>query len=240
MRICIIGDSHSLFCFCEVAEASIFWLGPISMHRIGRDGLESVLPRNCRLNDFNAVILAFGEIDCRAHVPKIAERKSTSVDVVVDDLADRYIAAVVQAHKSFQGLAAICCVIPPAAHTLPLEPGETLDEVRERQLYIRRRLNLRLGILAKQYSLRFIDFYDAYANGQGELEPALSDGGLHIDPKQTKPIVAITANCLEIPLTHRPLDRDVFLIPVGNYWRRKRQLVDIWFKSRLKRMAGRA
>ena len=94
-------------------------------------------------------------------------------------------------------------------------------------------LNHKLRALCAANGISFVDFYDAYATNAGELEASLSDGGLHIDPKQTKPIVQLTAACLGIPLTHRPLDRDLFLIPVGNYVRRRRQLIDLWFKSKI-------
>ena len=102
-RIGVIGDSHSLFCFCEVAEASIFWRGPISMHRVGRDGLLSVLPPKCRLSDYDALVIVFGEIDCRAHVPNIATRKGLSLDAVIEDLAVRYVAAIAAVRGGFSG-----------------------------------------------------------------------------------------------------------------------------------------
>jgi hypothetical protein len=35
------------------------------------------------------------------------------------------------------------------------------------------------------------------------------------------------------------LDRDIFLWPVGNYWRRRRQLLDQWFKARTARILRR-
>ena len=239
-RIGVIGDSHSLFCFCEVAEASIFWRGPISMHRVGRDGLLSVLPPKCRLSDYDALVIVFGEIDCRAHVPSIATRKGLSLDAVIEDLAVRYVAAIAAVRGGFSGPIAICCVIPPAGATLPLEPGEDMAVAVRGQVYIRRLLNARLRALGGAAGLLFVDFYDAYATATGELQPSLSDGALLVSPKQTQAIVTATAATLGLALTHKPIDRDVFLIPVGNYWRRRRQLVDVWFKAQLKRMTGRA
>lgn len=238
MKLCVAGDSHSLFCFCEVAEASIFWLGPVLMHRVARDGLRSVLPRSCRLGDYDALFLVFGEIDCRVHVANIAARDGLPVAAVVEDLAARFVVAIGDVQRDCAKPIAICCVIPPMA-TLALQPGETQDEARRSQIGVRRLMNERLRALAAERGIRFIDFYDAYAAKTGELEPSLSDGVVHIGRGQTKAIVDATAACLGVPLTYRPIDRDIFLIPVGYYWRRRRQLLDVWFKRQLKFLTGR-
>jgi hypothetical protein len=239
MRLCVIGDSHSLFCFCETAEASIFWLGPVLMHRIARDGLRSVLPRRCKLARFDALVLVFGEIDCRVHVTSIAKRDGKPVAAVVEDLAARFVSAIADIQREFAKPIAICCVIPPMS-TLALEPGETQEEARRSQVGIRRLMNDRLRTFAAGRDIRFIDFYDDYAAETGELLPGMSDGVVHIGRGKTKPIVDATAATLGVPLTYRPIDRDIFLIPVGYYWRRRRQLLDVWFKRQLKHLTGRA
>ena len=239
MRLCVIGDSHSLFCYCEVAEASIFWLGPVLMHRIARDGLQSVLPRRCKLARFDALVLVFGEIDCRVHVTGIAKRDGKPVAAVVEDLVARFVAVIGDVQREFAKPIAICCVIPPMP-PLALEPGETQDGACRVQVDIRRLMNDRLRVLAAGRGIRFIDFYDAYAAETGELKPGMSDGVVHIGRGQTRAIVEATVASLEMPLTYRPLDRDIFLIPVGYYWRRRRQLLDVWFKRQLKFRTGRA
>lgn len=238
MRLCVIGDSHSLFCYCEVAEASIFWLGPDLMHRIARDGLQSVLPRRCKLARFDALVLVFGEIDCRIHVRNIAKRDGKPVADVVEELVARFVTAIGDVQREFAKPIAICCVIPPMS-ILALEPGETQEGARRNQVGIRCLMNDRLRTLAAGRGIRFIDFYDAYAAKTGELKPSLSDGVVHIGRGQTKAIVDATAACLGVPLTYRPIDRDIFLIPVGYYWRRRRQLLDVWFKRQLKFLTGR-
>ena len=97
MRIVVIGDSHSVFCFGGIVEAEIYWLGPVTMHRVGRDGLRRLLFDKRRWigwSSVEAAILSFGEIDCRSHVETVASRTGRSVDAVLEELAGRYIEAV--------------------------------------------------------------------------------------------------------------------------------------------------
>jgi hypothetical protein len=230
--IAVVGDSHSLFCFSEIDEARVFWRGPVLMHRVGRDGVTSILPPRFPTRRFKGIIFMFGEIDCRIHVQVIAARQSAPVEAVIDDLVTRYIAAIVKFREIFSGQVAVSCVIPPAALTLPVGLDETVAEASQQQVRIRRRLNRRLSDLATENGIAFIDFYDEFATATGDLDVTLSDGGVHLDPKRSQPILNATAASLGRALTHRPLDRDIFLLAAGNYWRRQRQLLDRRLKGR--------
>jgi hypothetical protein len=237
--IAVVGDSHSLFCFCEIDEARIYWRGPVLMHRVGRDGVASILPRRFPLRRFDGIVFVFGEIDCRVHVARVAARLAISTDAVVDDLVPRYIASIREFRAGYSGRIAISCVIPPAAATLPIAAVMTAAEACLQQVQIRRYMNTLLRRAAAEHGLDFVDFYDAFAVDAGEIDPARSDQGVHIDPRQTGPVLAATAAALALPLTPQPLDRDIFLWPVGNYWRRRRQLLDQWFKDRTARILRR-
>lgn len=97
---------------------------------------------------------------------------------------------------------------------------------------------MRLCVIGDSHSL--FCYCEVAAAETGELKPGMSDGVVHIGRGQTRAIVEATVASLEMPLTYRPLDRDIFLIPVGYYWRRRRQLLDVWFKRQLKLLTGRA
>jgi hypothetical protein len=238
MKVGVVGDSHSVFCFAEMVEARIYWRGPTLMHRVARDGIDAILPRRFKASSFDALIFVFGEIDCRMHVTPVALKSGRSIEHVVDDLAARYIARVTHFRRTFCGAVSIMGVIPSAASMIPVARDETSAVARQRQVNIRRRLNARLKSLADANAIGFIDVHDAYADADGELQAQYWDGNVHIAPNQTRTIVDAAAASLNLPLTYRRLNQDVFLIPVGNYWKRRRELVNAWAKKRWRAVIG--
>lgn len=184
MALLTLGDSHSLFCYAGVAEARIYWRGPVTMHRAGRDGIRSLVPKNCRPERQDILILSFGEIDCRVHIPKIAHSRQINTKSETLALCDKFELAFEKFSKKNQSRLAISCVIPPSRFGLPIELYRNEDEAFEDAVIIRDTMNNRLSQMAP-----LIDFRASFRTASGELCPDKSDGSIHIDSRESKPVV---------------------------------------------------
>lgn len=185
MPLLTLGDSHALFCYAGVADARIYWRGPVTMHRVARDGISSIVPGNFKPSRDDVVVLSFGEIDCRAHIPKIASGRQTSTRAETLALCDRFEKAFVQFAKKYPARLAISCVIPPSKEVLLTEYYRSADECFEDAIAIRNVMNDRLSGIAP-----LIDFRDSFRSVDGGLLPEMSDGLMHIDSRKSQPIVA--------------------------------------------------
>ncbi len=90
----VFGDSHAHYLFSRAPGAIVNWLGPYTMHRIGRDGVDFL---GRRVNDGDKVLFVFGEIDVRCHMVRVDRERGNGIESVATDLASRYTAAVMQA-----------------------------------------------------------------------------------------------------------------------------------------------
>ncbi|UPA22778.1 SGNH/GDSL hydrolase family protein [Candidatus Peribacteria bacterium] len=186
-----IGDSHADFTFRTLPSIIRLPLGPVTMHRIGRDGLtpfalfstQSFLWPQRLLRTGDTICLSFGEIDCRCHIKKQIETGRTEEEVITT-LASSYIESILRAQMDGVTIV-IMSVTPPArAHYLEdfrvFRPQGT-DEERSRYTY---RLNQQLQSLAALHGLPYIDTYSRYKDTDGMLIYPLSDGKTHIkDPR---------------------------------------------------------
>ena len=182
-RLVVIGDSHAPYCYGGIAEAEIYWLGAITMHRVARDGLSRVLLDKRWWIGWRSVenaILCFGEIDSHAQFEKVAKRQGWTIDAVIDDLIDRYLRSLCSHphHAKFS----LSCVVPPA-------PSD--DAYQDT---MRRRVNRRLAQWGAERGFRFVDFYGAVD---------ISADGRHVDDDNTEPICEIAARALGAQLTYR-------------------------------------
>jgi hypothetical protein len=193
----VIGDSHSMYCFAAIREARIRYLPLLTAHRVGRDGIMSVIPTDFQIGDGDRLITSFGEIDCRAHVENIAARRGLSAEAILDDLADRYTAAL--RVLSARGVEVwVSCVIPPSRRS-------QMDETAIRaQVSIRRALNERLALRAADRGLGFLDFYDRIAGPDGVLpNRASAPDGFHVDANRVDAIREVVSSTLGIRLHRR-------------------------------------
>ncbi len=163
-----LGDSHS-WCFKFIPGCKIHHVGSVMMFRVGRDGWHEP---GIEPND--TVIWAFGEIDVRCHVVRIADRDGRTIEDVANALADAYVASVLKA----TGRHVIACVTPPSnmGDCPPLPMYGTLEQRTQATLL----LNARLKWNCEQHGIPWLDFYWKYANPDGSLDMAKSDGIVHL------------------------------------------------------------
>lgn len=184
MALLTLGDSHALFCYAGVAGARIYWRGPVTMHRASRDGIPSLVPKNCRPEVADILVLSFGEIDCRVHIPKIAHLRRTTTKAETLVLCDRFGKAFERFSKKSQCRLAISCIIPPTRLALPTEYYRSEEECFEDALTIRDMMNSRLSQIAP-----LIDFRENFKTESGELRADMSDGNIHVDSRRSQPVV---------------------------------------------------
>lgn len=173
MSLVVLGDSHALFSFAGVSGARIHWQTGATMHRAARDGIRSLLPRFPFLTRRDTLVLVYGEVDCRAHIPRLAIKNNRSPIEEADALLDRYALAVSEFWT--RANVALCCV-PPFNPTF-----EDYEGSRE----IRAHVNGRLA----SFGLPFIDFRQAVITPDGSMSNAFTDNNVHIHPQKAQPVV---------------------------------------------------
>ena len=199
-QIHIFGDSHS----CEFSHTAFYqnfrrmyknpdsiplcivhYLGPVTMHRIGRDGYPI---ENTEVKEGDIVIFAFGEIDARCHILKQTEFAGKSIDETIDILANNYLRAILKCRFSYQEL-----IFMVYSVTSPIDLGFNYQEFPyygslDNRVIVTKKLNAKLSLLCEKFDVAFIDVYDHFAIEDGSLNPLLSDGNVHISPKYNTPI----------------------------------------------------
>jgi len=182
-----VGDSHAAFTFMHIPRVIRLGFGPVTMHRIGRDGLKGFLlfsaksmlwPRSV-VRPGDDIFFSFGEIDCRCHVA-LQVALGRSEDEVIETLATAYIDAL-QEERTAGVRFWIVSVTPPAdasrlKHFKSFIPTGS-DEQRAR---ITRLLNETIRALAAERGFSYLDVYSAYADKEGMLPIDSSDGLTHI------------------------------------------------------------
>lgn len=153
------------------------------MHRAARDGISSLVPKNCRPVKGDILILSFGDIDCRAHIAKQAHQQGTSTATQVDLLTARIGHEISRFEKKCEATLAFCCILPPNHIDLPCEFYGSKDECLEDAKLIRDRMNNNL-----KHILPLIDFRSHFTDQDGLLDVHRSDKSVHIDSREAAPI----------------------------------------------------
>jgi hypothetical protein len=74
-NIHVFGDSH-VSEFSNIPGCLLHYVGPITMHRIGRDGLNFLDMTSYGVQENEVAIFVFGEIDCRCHIGKQRDKQN--------------------------------------------------------------------------------------------------------------------------------------------------------------------
>lgn len=171
----VIGDSHCRE-FIGIENTISHHIGPITMHRIGRDGFDF---RAFQVSENDIVILSFGEIDVRCHLGKQRDLKNREIEEVIDALLHQYFQTVVQCRSFYQNLEVILYTVTPPTDQIdnPLFPkyGSLQDRI-----YLSKLLNQKLEKMCSSHGLKLLDVYDDYADATGAFNVFLSDGNVHI------------------------------------------------------------
>lgn len=143
------------------------------MHRAARDGIRSLLPRFPMLTSRDTLVLVYGEVDCRAHIPRLAIKNNRPAIEEADILLDRY-ALAVSAFRTRANVA-LCCV----------PPFNPAYEEYEGSQEIRAHVNKRLAALGRP----FIDYRPEVMMPDGSMSPDYTDNNVHIHPQKAQPVI---------------------------------------------------
>lgn len=176
MTIYTCGDSHSRFTFHDISNVVPFHIGPITMHRMGRDILKF---SDYKIPTDGPLISSFGEIDVRCHVHKQV-LSGRDEDEVIESLVTNYMYALKMNSTVYSDIL-VMEVVPPAysnmAKNNPDFPFEGTDEDRAR---ICAKVNSRLKHHSDIFGFRMFELFADYADKNGMLDPSMSDGSVHI------------------------------------------------------------
>jgi lysophospholipase L1-like esterase len=182
----VIGDSHSRE-FRQIPSCKIHWLGPITMHRVGRDGLACVNLQQLKVKEGDVAVFAFGEIDVRCHIGKQRDQKNRDLDEVIENLVIPYFHTLALNRALYKKLLIVVYSVTPPVE-ICLNPKFPSYGPVEDRVAIAKTLNARLADLCKQLEIEFLDVYEDYANPDGTLKVEYSDGGVHIAPAHNQAI----------------------------------------------------
>lgn len=180
MPLYTCGDSHARWTFLGCEDVTSNWLGPLTMHRFGRD--VPMLTRDHGVPQGSDVLMCLGEIDVRCHVARFALEHPGGAPGVLSDLCGRFEAAVL-ANAAAGGWrkTAIMSVVPPAkkayAETNVDYPFEGTDAERAANTAI---LNGMLRAACYRNGWVYLDVHRLYSDEDGTLPPDASDGNVHV------------------------------------------------------------
>ncbi len=158
----------------------IHWLGPTTMHRVGRDGFNALNLRDLGIQDGDTVIFVFGEIDVRCHIGKQRDLQKVPLASILQPLADNYLKTVLNNKQNYNYITCVIAnVVPPMNGDFSKE-YPSYGSISDRIL-ITQQLNSLLKTNCSQHGIKFLDFYQFYATQAGDLDKTLSDGNVHIN-----------------------------------------------------------
>lgn len=203
----VIGDSHGFFCFNNQEslitknENSAFvyaknnmnimfpfcihWLESRTMFRVGRDNIAGLNIKQFGVQEHDVVVFVFGEVDVRCHIGKQRDEKNRNEDEVIDSLATSYIATIKNNMMNYTSLkCVIMSVVPPSDKGF--NPSYPFYDTLANRVQLTQKLNERLKNKCDLNGIYFLDTYSIFAQADGSLDQSLSDGIVHIHPRNNR------------------------------------------------------
>lgn len=186
-KIWVIGDSHSNTFHIGHPKIGTLNVGPITMHRVGRDGLEEnfdnyYIPRG-EVSREGLWVLAFGEIDCRCHLWNQINVNGRNEDEVINTLVSNYFESIKNANYHE---IAIMSVVPTIRyltgnydHSRFQEQYPVIGLDSDRLRYVQK-INDLLKEKCKENNYPYIDVHSLYCDNEGYMVKEWSDGEVHI------------------------------------------------------------
>ncbi len=112
--VVVFGDSHADFCFNGIPRCKVFSFPGITMHRIGRDGVEGLNIRAFGIHERPALVFIFGEVDARGHVVRQRDVSGRTITEIIETLCTNYLRTVCMNRDAAKiGKTIVCSVAPP-------------------------------------------------------------------------------------------------------------------------------
>jgi len=197
----VFGDSHSSFCFSNNGKLaphelsyfqiesneqqlsipfSIKWLGSITMHRVGRDGIKFLNLKNHGIQENDIAVFVFGEIDARAHILKQRDEHNRPTEEIINTLVSNYMQTLNENKKQYNNITIISMsIIPPTDRCFNAKHPfyGTLND----RIAVTKQLNEKLKNECVMHGFEFLDIFDLCATPEGALKFEMSDTCVHIN-----------------------------------------------------------
>lgn len=174
----VIGDSHS-GSFKNINNCIIHHIGPITMHRVGRDGLNILNLQKLGIKENDIVIFTFGEIDVRCHIGKQRDEKKRDLNEIIDTLVKNYINTINLNKKLYNKINCVIYLVVPPTNRCNNKNFPFYGTINDR-INITNKLNSTLSVHAKKNDLYVLNIYALLHNKKGLLEYKLSDKCVHV------------------------------------------------------------
>ncbi len=211
-----IGDSHvAVFSGMDLVDGKYcdtlpffrtHYLGPHTAYNLmkRRDAIGRIIREHVKPGD--AVMLCFGEIDCRAHLLRQSQVRGRQLEEVVDECADRYM-EVVDFIKGLGFTVLLWNVVPARAEEIDYGEYSSYGSCAERN-HVTALFNKRLEYLCGIRGVAFISIFQKLLDGNGKGDPAYYGDEIHLSQKA-------------MPLIMEEMDR-LGLLPISAGERKRR------------------
>lgn len=208
MRVHVFGDSHAAYCFDRIDEATIYWVGPVTMHRAAKEAAQFVPKLMADRTETDALVFMFGEIDIRCHLVSVANRMNTTVEHEAKILAERYVETVAEIKRTLAFQKVVIAQPPFPTDRKPSADFPFSGSIEDRIL-AHKALSSHLKRISSSKGLLFLPFDPKYSNPDGTLQRKFSDDGVHIMPIEAKALAKSLERLLSAQLTFLAAPIDV-------------------------------
>ena len=147
-----------------------------TMH--GREKLEEITRG---LPDGSTLLLCFGEIDCRMHLVKQAQKQQKSFEEVAAECAHRYFSQIVVLKKKFKII--VWGVVPSTPSEVVLDPRYPHCGTSQERNGVSRLFNRGLERLAREHGVGFVSLFDHLLLDDGSTNPAYYIDQVHLSQR---------------------------------------------------------
>jgi hypothetical protein len=184
MNFYTVGDSHSIVFSKSKYFTKLFWLGGLTMNRIGREIINfksidacPIEPVHYSIPNDGVLLVSFGEIDVRNHIHKQVELGRT-IDEICNTLVSGYINCILMNRElnEYNNIAILAINPPRRGDDQSIEMKGSDDQRKSYQLL----LNSYLSRYCKEHSLYFLDLTSYYSDVDGFLDSNKRDASVHL------------------------------------------------------------
>ena len=178
-----MGDSHSGVFSKSKYFTKQFWLGGLTMNRIGREIIDfksidacPIEPVHYSIPNDGIILVSFGEIDVRNHIHKQVEL-GRDINEICNTLVSNYIRCIIYNRELNGYNIAILAINPPRRNDDPSIEMKGNDDQRKSYQVL---LNLYLYHYCKDNSLYLLDLTSYYSDKDGFLDKNKRDDTIHL------------------------------------------------------------
>ena len=185
--VAVVGDSHAIHNFSPILRCRVHPMGQRTIHRVAREPLDlgalGIAPGA-------TLVTIFGDIDCRFHMVEMATQPGLSTEAVALRVARGFVRSLGKTiARDAVARAAICAILPPP-RDFPPDPSFPVAGSAEARRDMAKAVNQALADQASAAGIGFLDIRPGLVDADGFLDPAKSDGFVHVDYRHTDGIAA--------------------------------------------------